>query len=203
MPADSPATLSAPLGQFEYELTDELAYRSTAALFDVGKRKILASFPEHGWGHPILPIVIGIVSIFVTQVIAFLVAWDAWQVQALAVIGLVVQLLLVFKALLYFSISFADWYLRWISRRGLRHLTHRTIRWTFFEDRLETSSAASQRKLSWKDLTKIETFPEFWFLTFQGVPPLLVPVSTLAADLQELIRRKAAETGATLASPSS
>jgi len=97
---------------------------------------------------------------------------------------------LLFKAALYFCPPYARWYVRRLARRMARRLSSRTIRWTFFEDRLETNSAETQRNLAWTELKRLDELPEFWCLHWKSGLQLIIPVTALSAEMQEFIRRK-------------
>jgi hypothetical protein len=196
MSAEREPLTEPPLGLLEYELTNELAYQAALAHFDVQARRVKEGMVREGSPHPALPIVLASLMLLVGLVLGWFVAWDFFPTPYLFILGCLVQLLLLFKAGLYFCPPFARWYIRRQSRRALQRLSPRTIRWTFFEDRLETKSAASHRRLPWTSLKKIDALSGFWWLHWKSAPPLMVPVAALPAELQALIRQKASEAGA-------
>jgi hypothetical protein len=180
-----------PLGFFEYELTDELAFQAALAHFELQARQVKEDIVRQGGLHPALPIVLASLMLLIGLVLAWFVAWDFFPTPYLFVLGCVVQLLLLFKAALYFHPPFVRWYIHFQSRRSLRRLSPRTIRWTIYEDRLETKSAASHRNLAWSRLTRLDDLPDFWWLHWRGGPPLMAPVAAMPAELQDVIRSKA------------
>jgi hypothetical protein len=100
--------------------------------------------------------------------------------------------LLLFKLALYFCPPFTRWYIRWQTRRGARRLKAPTIRWTLFEDRLETQSSQRNRSLPWTDLQKIDAFPHSWWLHFKQADSFMAPVAVLTPEVQAFLRLKAA-----------
>jgi hypothetical protein len=103
--------------------------------------------------------------------------------------SVVCQLLLLFKSALYFDPRFGQWYMGIAVRRSLRRLSSRTIRWTFFDDRLETWSAGVQQSIAWSDIQRVEGMGEFWFLDIKKTW-LMVPVAVLSVELRRLIGTK-------------
>ncbi len=99
------------------------------------------------------------------------------------------QLLLLFKSVLYFYPRFGQWYMGIGVRRSLRRSLSRTIRWTFFDDRLETWSAAIRRSIPWSDIKHVDCVGEFWFLDVKKAS-LMVPVAVLSVELRRLIGMK-------------
>lgn len=189
-----------PLGSFEYELTDELAYQAGLALFELQARKVKEDVVRRGMPHAAVPIVLVSMMLLIGVAAVLVMAWDSFLTLPLVILACLAQLLLLFKAALYFCPPFARWYIRRLSDRELRKLSHRTIRWMLFEDRLETESAAVQRSLVWTELHRVQTLPEMWSLHWKSGLTLLVPVEVLTPQLQALIHRKAREVGAEMPS---
>ena len=75
----------------------------------------------------------------------------------------------------------------------MRRLSSRTIRWTFFSDRLETESSQAKRAVPWTELVRVDVLDDFWFLPLKSGVVLTVPVLALTAELQALIRTKVEE----------
>lgn len=189
-----------PLGSFEYELTDDLAYEAGMALFELQARKVKEDVVRRGMPHALVPIVLVSMILVVAMTAAAIVAWDSLLTLPLLVVAGLVQLLLLFKAALYFCPPFTRWYIRRLTNRELRRLSHRTIRWRLFEDRLETESAAVQRSLAWTDLRRLQTLPTMWSLHWKSGLTLLAPVEALTPPLQALIQRQASAVGGEISS---
>jgi len=196
MASDPDAVVKGPLGTLDFELTDELAYQIDAALFDFQVRTVKAGIADKGSLHPALPLLVAFVMLAIAQAAALLWGGHPTVNVILLVLGCLVQLLLLFKFALYFWPAFAHWYLRRRSRRLVRGLSPRTIRWTFFEDRLETKSAQSQRSLPWTELKSVDVLADFWQLQYNPKLLLVVPTAVLSEELQEFVRRKAREVDA-------
>ena len=139
------------------------------------------------------------VTLVVSVVAAAIWAWDFFATPYLIAAACLAELLLLFKAGLYFHAPFARWYIRRQALRMAQRLAPRTIRWTFFEDRLETASAALERSHAWTDLRKVDVLPELWCLHWKSRVQLIVPAGVLSAELQTLIRRKAGAARAPIA----
>jgi hypothetical protein len=191
---ESPA--DQPLGTLEYEFTDDLAFRAAWAHFDHLAHGVKEDIVREGMPHPALPIVLASVMLVIGLAASAIVAWDFYLTPYLFVAGCLVLLWLLFKAALYFCPPFARWYIRKMARRMVRRLSSRTIRWTFFEDRLETKSANTQRNMAWTELKRLDVLPEFWCLHWKSRLQLIVPATALPAELQALILRKACQVGA-------
>jgi hypothetical protein len=192
-----PESTGAPLGSLEFELTDELAFQAAVALFERQSQSVKEDIVRQGMPHPATPIVLASAMLLIAMVMAAIWAWESLLTRVLLILGCLVEVLLLFKVGLYFSPAFARWYIRRQTRWMGRRLSPRTIRWTFFDDRLETKSAAAQRTLRWTDLKTVDVLAEFWWLHWKSAP-VMVPAAALSAELQALIRRKAIEAGASV-----
>lgn len=196
MSSEKDAAAMEPLGSLEYELTDELAFQIALALFDAQARTVRADIIGKGFLHPALPLVIAFVMLLFAQTAVLLWAGESVVAWILFALACLVQLLLLFKFAVYFLPGFSRWYLRRRSVQMIRRLQPRTIRWTFFENRLETKSAQSQRSLPWTDLKQVDVLADFWQLQYKSKLQLVVPAAALPGDLQDVVRRKATEVGA-------
>ena len=193
---DEPASAAEqPLGSLDYEFTDDLGLRAVQALFDHQIRGVKEGITREGVPHPALPIVIASVTLLVALAASLVWAWDFPATPYLFVIGCLVELLLLFKAALYFCPPFARWYIRQFARRMTRRMPARNIRWSFFEDRLETKVGDKLRTQRWKELRRLVVLPEFWCLHWKSLH-LIVPAAVLPTAMQTLILRKACEAGA-------
>jgi len=127
------------------------------------------------------------------------VAWDFPLTPYLLALGCIVGLLLLFKAALYYWPPFTRWYIRRRALREFGKLPDRQVRWTFFEDRLETTRGARHRTIPWKDLMKIDIASGIWVLTLLSKQQLMAPAAVLSSAIQALLKRKAVEVGAVVA----
>src|SRR5262245_56567569 len=189
-------TPESPIGSLEYELTDELAFQIAVVLFDLQARNVKANIVAQERVHPAAPLVIAFLLLVFAQVLALFWGSDSAIIWILWTLACLAELLLLFKFAVYFWPGFARWYLRWRSVRMIRRLQPRTIRWTFFEDRLETKSAQSQRSLPWTELKSVDVLADFWQLQYNPNLLLVVPTAVLSEELQEFVRRKAREVDA-------
>lgn len=196
MTAQPESAAAQPLGSLEYEFTDDLGLRAVSALFDHQIRGVKEGIVREGMPHPALPIVIASVTLLFALAASLVWAWDFFATPYLFVIGCLVELLLLFKAALYFCPPFARWYIRQFARRMIRRMPVRNIRWTFFEDRLETEVGAKRRTQRWQELRRLDVLPEFWCLHWKSRLQLIVPAAVLTTELRTLILRKACEAGA-------
>jgi hypothetical protein len=70
----------------------------------------------------------------------------------------------------------------------------RGVRWTFTDDGFEVQSAGKARQVPWSAVRFIMPSPDFWFLSVEGSPDLVLPVENLADDVRDSIRSKVAAT---------
>jgi hypothetical protein len=197
MASDSKIIASGALGAFEYELSEAVAYQATVVLFERQVAQVKRSLAEQGLSL-LTPLTAAIGMLVLGQVAVVIWAWDFFLTPMLLVASAAAELLLLFKLALYYHPRFANWFIRVKVRRYLRRLSTRTIRWTFFEDRLETWSAALQRSIPWSDVTKVDVRQDFWFLDVKMKTPLMAPAAVLSEDLRRLIGLKAQQAGAEL-----
>lgn len=190
-------TSGQPLESIDYELTDEFALQAARFLFEVQTGGVKVDVVRQGMPHAALPLILAIVMLAIAQAVSLIWAWESLITKALLVASVFVQLWLMFKLALYFWRPFSELYIRRAARQMVRGLRSRAIRWTLFEDRLETKSAISNRKLAWRDLQAAAVFPDFWCLHWPGLQ-LIVPAAVLSAVVQSIIRRKADEAGASI-----
>jgi hypothetical protein len=199
MPSVSTTTPPEALGSFEYELTDEVAYQASVVLFERQVAQVERSLAEKGIS-PRAPLAWAIGTLVVGQLAVVIWAWDFLLTPLLLIASVLCELLLLFKLALYYHPPFANWFIRVSVRRFLRRLSQRTIRWTFYDDRLETWSATMQRSIPWSDVKRVDVLSEFWFLDLKNEKaPLMAPATVLSEDLCRLIGLKARQAGAELA----
>lgn len=185
-----------PLGTFEYEFTDDMATEGALVLFELQSRRVKESIVRQGMPHPAVPLVVASATLLVSMVLVIILVGNSLITWALVGVALMVLLLLFFKAGVNFVPSFAHWYARRYVRHELRKFSHRTIRWTFYDDRFESQSAAIHRTVPWSDIRQVQLLPGFWFLNLKSGPQLTIPKTALTADVQAIIRRKGSEAGA-------
>jgi len=177
------------LGAFEYELSDELAHRATTAFYERSVARVTQVISEKGISHPALPLVMATAMLVVGQAAVLIWGRDFALTPYLLAASVLCQLLLLFKSALYFYPRFGQWYIGIAVRRSVRRLSSRTIRWTFFEDRLETWSAGIQKSIPWTDIKRVDCVGEFWFLDIKRTW-LMVPAAVLSVELRRLIGMK-------------
>jgi hypothetical protein len=198
MVSDPHSTPPEAIGAFEYEMTDEVAYQATVVLFERQVEQVKQSMAKSGIASPATPLAFALGMVAIGQLAVVIWAWDFFLTPFLLVASVACELLLLFKIALYAHRPFAEWYIRRAVRRYLRRMTPRTIRWTFFEDRLETWSAIMQRSIPWGDVMKVGVRQDFWFLDLKNKTPLVAPAAVLSEDLRRLIALKARQAGAEL-----
>ncbi len=177
------------LGAFEYELSDELAHRASRAFYERSVARVTQVIAEKGISHPALPLVLAVAILLLGQAAVLIWAGDFVLTPYLLAASVPCQMLLLFKSALYFYPPFGQWYMGIAVRRSLRRLSSRTIRWTFFEDRLETWSAAIRQSIPWSDIKRVDCVGEFWFLDIKKTW-LMVPAAVLSVELRRLIGMK-------------
>jgi hypothetical protein len=198
MVSDPQSTPPEAIGAFEYEMTDEVAYQATVVLFERQVEQVKQSMAANGIASPAAPLAFALGIVALGQLAVIIWAWDFFLTPFLLVASVACELLLLFKIALYTHRPFANWYIGRMVRRYLRRMNPRTIRWTFFEDRLETWSAIMQRSIPWDEVMKVNVRQEFWFLDLKNKTPLVAPAAVLSEDLRRLIALKARQAGADL-----
>lgn len=179
-----------PIATIEYELTDDLACQAALDLLDRETRRTRERFAE--WGR-ISPVVILLgVALQLLIGIAAVIYFGGWKWRVAKVLvsaGVVVEIILLWKAAFYGLPSFARWYLCRRARRHVRGLAHRRIRWLVYDDRLETESATMQRKIAWTDISRMTPCGQSVVLTLVSGVELSIPSSVLTAEVRSLIAR--------------
>lgn len=189
---------TACLGSFEYELTDELATQGALVLFHLQADRFKEQMTRQGIRRPAVPVTIAAVNLVIGIVaaIAFVdIAFLKWPLVGAAVATL---LFLYFRTGPYLSPSLAHWSARRFVRRQIRKLSHRTIRWRFYDDHFETESAAIQRSVPWTELREVKALGGFWFLVLTSGLNLSIPLSLITSNIESIIRRQAVEVRAVI-----
>jgi hypothetical protein len=185
-----------PLGKVAYEVTDAQASDAMLLMCQIGVKHVKDRLRQRGVPPEIL--LVCLATLAAALAFSFVVEDNSlilWGVRAL---GVVVMLVLLYKAGLYFCPPFLRWYARRQSKRLVQGLRDRRIEWTFYEDRLETHFSTSARAVPWSQLHRVVIHPEIWFLVFRSQPMLYVPAQFLPVEMQALVRRKAEEVGASI-----
>ena len=107
-------------------------------------------------------------------------------------IGVVVMGILLWKAVFYSLPSLGRWYVCWQAVRHARGLAHRRIQWLLYEDRLETESAATQRRIAWSEVAQMTLYGQSVVLTLRSGVELVIPASVLSADARSIIAQRIA-----------
>jgi hypothetical protein len=187
-----------PLGSFEYEVTDDLAAQSAVVFYQSQIQHVKEGLPQKGVTAPVT----SLATVMATLLFAIGLALFSLDNSALKwmLIGVACLVLLVlsFKAALYYLPAFTRWYARRGALRAVRKLPDRHVRWTFYEDRIETQTGTVERIVPWGDVRRVLALPDFWFLGLNSGTILSIPVQVLRDDLQTLIGRRAGEAGALL-----
>jgi hypothetical protein len=198
-----------PIGQFEFELTDELATRTGLALcrfqqLRVKKPQLRKPLFNHwlflGIGLSLLLLALSffrsrrrgdnsIGDWIVSEWLAFI---------PLSLLAFFLLLLLFLEATVGILPRLVEWLVPWLFLRRARKLAHRRIHYALYEDRFERQAADGARIVPWSKLREIHAVPGFWFLTLQSRRTLCIPAQALPAEIQSLIGRKASEAGVTV-----
>jgi len=165
----------------EFEMTDELAAKVARAV--LADRQHFRRFSQ--WVG--LPLLLLTVLLFWPTL---LVLRDQLSppviIAVVAIIGVVFYLLL---SLLVYRYTY------WTVLMPFLGQDQRIMRLSFSDEHIfmEIGEFSGERK--WKDLEGIHVYPNFWLFRLQAGGHFAVPTSVLSPELQELIRRKAKETG--------
>ena len=187
-----------PLGHFEYELTDELAVQSAVAFCQSQIEHVKQGLPAKGMTAPVTSLGTVIVTLLLAiGMVLFFVDNSAVKWMLIGVAFLVL-LLLSFKAASYYVPTFTRWYARRLALRSARRLSDRRVKWTLYDDRIETRTGDRVRSVPWRDVRRLLALPDFWFLGVKSGPILLVPARFLDEELQTVLARKAGEADAAL-----
>ena len=198
-----------PIGQLEYELTDELLTRaaSTVANFELSRFKkkdipstyrwvlvtLAASLLYLGWTHFKKPFSSN--PRFSATAVSIFEDWLPWVFFGGAATMLLAML------------SLSLW-LRRMPRivnakplesqlRLMSKLPHRRVSIAFFEDLYVTVWAQGLSRVFWSNLRQVVIAPGFWLLKLKTDRQFtFIPIEMMTAAIQALIRRKAGEVGA-------
>jgi hypothetical protein len=194
-----------PIGQFEYELTDDLANQAALALCQFYHLRTKKPQLWKGLFNLRLLLVIGL-SLLLPAVsyiyrrgeISFRDRIVAHWVllMPLALVAIFLLLLLFLTVALMALPPLVRQFVRRVSLWRARKLAHRHVRVTFHEDRFEGQTAARERVVPWIDLREVHVVPDFWLLMLKSERRIIyLPTKMLTAELQSLIRRKVTEAG--------
>jgi hypothetical protein len=112
--------------------------------------------------------------------------------KVLVAIGVVLMGILLWKAVLYSLPSLGRWLVCWNAVRHARRLSHRRICWLFYEDRLETESASTRRKIAWSEVSQMTPCGQSIALILRSGVDLVVPASALSGEAQSIIAQRIA-----------
>jgi hypothetical protein len=196
LPVESPP--DKPVGSLEYEVTDELAVQSAVVFYQSQIRRVKEGLAGKGVTAPVTTLGTVVVTLLFAIVLALFVLDNSPVTWVLIGVACFALLLLLFKAALYYWPTFTRSYARRQALRVVRKLPDRHVRWTFYEDRIETQTGDVQRVVPWRDIRRLVALPDFWFLGLKSGTILSIPTNGMAEELQTLIGRKAGEAGANL-----
>jgi hypothetical protein len=175
----------------QYELTDDIACRSAVDLLEWRIAQGSGHLSALGGVRPMVIFFGAAVQILIAiAAVLFLGGWNWIVTKALVVIGVVVMGILLWKAVFYSLPQFGRWYVCRNAVRHARRLSHRRIRWLFYEDRLETESASTRRKIAWSQLSQITPCGQSIVLILRSGVDLVVPSSALSTEAQSIIARR-------------
>jgi hypothetical protein len=185
-----------PLGKVAYDVTDAQASDAMLVMCQIGIQHVKDRLRQRGVPPEIL--LVSLATVMAALGFSFVLADNSLILWGIRALGVVVMLVLLYKAGLYFCPPFLRWYARRQSKRLVQGLRDRRIEWTFYEERLETHSSTSARAVPWSQLHRVVILPSFWLLVFRQQPMLYMPVQFLPVEMQALIRRKAEEVGGSI-----
>src|SRR5262245_6752093 len=184
MPDGKPPDISAAIATAQYELTDDIACQSAVDLLDHRLPQRSDRLPALGGISPIVVLFGAAVQILIAiAAVIFFGAWHWIVSKILVVIGMVIMGILLWKAALYSLPSLARWYVRRRAVRQARGLAHRRIQWLLYEDRLETESAATQRRIAWSEVAQMTPCGRSLVLILRSGVELVIPASALSAEV--------------------
>jgi hypothetical protein len=181
----------AVIAMVQYELTDEIACRSAVDLLEWRIAQRIGHLPALGGVRPIVILVGAAVQILIAiAAVVFFGGWHWVVTKALVVIGVLVMGILLWKAMFYSLPSLGRWYVCRHAVRHARRLSHRQIRWLLYEDRLETESASTRRKIAWSEISEMTACGQSIVLILRSGVDLFVPASALSAKAQSIIAQR-------------
>jgi hypothetical protein len=177
----------APIAVIQYELTDDIAIQSALDLLEHRAPKI--DTPVHAFRgvSPVVVLVAAAAQIVVAMAAVIVLGGRGVVSTVLVAAGVLVTLVLLWKAAFYSLPSMARWVVRRGAIRQARGLTDRRIRWLLFEDRLETESASAHRRVPWSDVAQMTRAGRSFVLSLQSRIDLVIPASALSAEVQSFI----------------
>jgi type IV secretory pathway TrbD component len=186
MPDNTSHESPAEIATVQYELTDDIACRLAIDLLEWRIAQGSGHLSALGGIRPIV-----VLSGVAVQILIAIAAVRHWIVtKLLVVIGVVVVAILLWKAMFYGLPPVGRWYVCRNAIRHARRLSHRRIRWLLYEDRLETESASTRRKIAWSEVSQMIPCGQSIVLILRSGVDLAVPASALSADAQFLIARR-------------
>jgi hypothetical protein len=192
-----------PIGQFEFELTNELAARAGLALLQFQSLRLRKPHSRKALSYPRLLLVLGLsllllaLSYLRKQPDISLREWIISDWILFTPLALLVFCFLLLAVLTAFTrlVGWLGSLVPWLFVRRARKLAHRRIEYVLYEDRFERRTADGARVFPWGTVREAHAVPEFWFLVLKSRRTVCIPSAVLSAEIQSLISRKVAEAG--------
>jgi hypothetical protein len=165
-----------PIHSLEYELTSELAAEIHRLLV---RRELRRS-----WRRDVPLFAGGIIF-------AVLIIWFGLEGWLLPAVG---GGLLCIVALFVMGALFRRWSLSNASALTALvaiHAPERRVRLEFAEDRVRMETEFFRGEGAWTELDEVVVFPHFWVLYLANSGRIVIPITSLSAELEALIRAKA------------
>jgi hypothetical protein len=195
MPDSTSSESPGVIATVQYELTDDIACRLAVDLLEWRIAQSSGNLPALGGVRPVVILLGAAVQILIAiAAVLFFGGWDWIVTKALVVIGVVVMGILLWKAVFYSLPPVGRWYVCRNAVRHARRLSHRRIRWLFYDDRLETESASTHRKIAWSEVSQMIPCGQSIVLILRSGVDLALPASALSAEGQSIIARRIVST---------
>lgn len=168
---------------FEYEFTDDVALRATSA------GPLNAKFLRALW-----PLLLAFLATGSVVALDRVLEWPAGLLDGvpevlMILLGGMLALMILLQSLALLVMSRTR---RQLLKWAL-NLRDRRIRWDFSDDSFGVHTSDSERRMTWSDVRRLRTGPEFWILGIKGGPDLLLPAVHLTDEIRELIRARTAD----------
>lgn len=172
----------------QYELTRDLVQQAGADLLEFHLAHLKKKHPEWGTTRPLL--ILGLAALQLVLAVGLMIwvsdGMDTITISLLLLAGIALVVLL-FKASFYALPFLGQWLMRWQSGRYLRSLENPRIIWRLYEDRLETESAVTQRRIPWSNITSMTLFGQSMILGLKK-QELVMPASVLNKEVMMFLQ---------------
>lgn len=179
-----------PCFTLQYDLTEDIARQAAVDLWEFRLLRLKTKHPEWGTIRPLVLLFAAAAQIVIAMgALVWLGDWNA-VTQILMVAGCIVIGIILWKASFYALPFLGRWLACSQSLRQMRKLDHLRIQWRLYEDRLETESAATQRKITWAEVKQMSLVGQSVLLSLNQGMELIMPSSVLTERAREFIEER-------------